>query len=266
MKKRLILPLIFILVILSGCSSKSGLEVSGSTSVAPVMTKLINEYKNKSDEHINLNADGSSAGIKGAASGISDIGMASRDLKDNEKEGLETTIMAIDAIGIIVNEENPAKNLTLKQLEAIYKGDIKNWKDVGGEDLPIVLVSRENGSGTRSAFEEMTNTLNTDGSSTVDKLNPVIVNSTGATIENVRQKRGAIGYVSIGSLEEGVHVLNIDNIEPNEENIRNKKYSIARNFNLVYKDPSKETKEFLEFIMSKQGQKIVEEEGFVSVK
>lgn len=267
MKKISVTFLLVLSFLLSGCSNFDGIEISGSTSITPLMNTLSTAYQKENNIAININADGSSAGIKAASLNISDIGMSSRELKDDELElGLNKTLIAYDAIGIVVNKGNKISELTSQQLYEIFSGKIRNWKYVGGIDLPIVVVSREDGSGTRIAFEEIVGLLNDDGTSKVNMTTPVIVNSSGATIENVKQKIGAIGYVSAGSISEEIKSLKIDSVFPISENIRNKKYKLARNFYLLSKDEKEETKKFIEFILSEKGQVIVNEKGYTSRK
>ena len=149
-----------------GCGSNSGVDaksdketkvtVSGSTSVGSPMEKLAEAFEGKnSGVKVEVQQLGSSAGIKNAIEGVSEIGMSSRDLKDEEKSsGLKETIIATDGIAVITNKANKVTDLTLDQVKDIYTGKITNWKEVGGEDAPIVVVSREDGSGTRDGFQE----------------------------------------------------------------------------------------------------------------
>ena len=151
----------------TGCGKSGGdeaassegttISVSGSTSVGPSMEKIAERFE-KANEGVSVEIQqiGSSAGIKNAIDGVSEIGMASRDLKDEEKSaGLQETKIAIDGIAVITNKNNPVKNLTTDQVKDIYTGKITNWKEVGGNDAPIVVVSREEGSGTRDGFQEI---------------------------------------------------------------------------------------------------------------
>lgn len=269
MKRRvqLIALALFSITLLAGCSQKEGLEVSGSTSIAPVMQKIITSYKDDTNTQVNINADGSSAGIKAAASGISNIGMASRELeKEEDSLGLDHHVIAYDAIAVVVNKQNKVDNLNRKQLRDIFSGKIRNWKHVGGIDLPIVVVSREDGSGTRTAFEETLGLLNENKSSKINDSMPLIVNSTGGTLENVLQKEGAIGFVSYGSINDDVNLVSLDGVKPNRETVKNKDYLLSRNFNIVAKNPDQKTKDFIEYILSDKGQKIISEEGFISIK
>lgn len=255
----------FMLIILCGCSSnQNSIEISGSTSMAPVMNKLGEYYLKEYDVKVNVNADGSSAGINAVENGVSSFGLSSRELNAKElKMNLNDYVLAIDALGVIQNEKNNVKNLTLSQLHDIFTGKILNWKEVGGIDLPIVIISREDGSGTRTAFEEKLDLYNDDKSSKVDAIRPVIVNSNGAVVENVKQKEGAIGYLSVGSIESGVKLIAVDNILPTANNIIGDKYPLARNFNVLYKKLDEREKKFLEFLKGKEAKKIIESDGLI---
>ncbi|MEG0283249.1 MAG: phosphate ABC transporter substrate-binding protein [Erysipelotrichales bacterium] len=258
---------VLLLVVLTGCGGQDKeINVSGSTSIAPLMEKLVAAYTKDNKVTINVNADGSSAGIKAASEGVSQIGMASRDLKDDEKKlGLTNDVIAKDAITIIVNKNNKVKDLSKKQIKDIFSGKIKNWSKVGGANQPITVLSREDGSGTRSAFEELFELLNIDETSMINNAKPVIANSTGAVLENVKSKDGAIGYISLGSLNDEVHSLSVDKVSPSEQTVLNNTYLVSRPFLLVSKDANEETKKFIDFIKSKEGQKIVSEEGYVKL-
>jgi len=260
--------LVAFVMLLTACSSSGGIEVSGSTSVAPLMEKLIAAYEEENDGvRINMNVDGSTTGIRAAAEGVSDIGMSSRDLEGDELSlGLTEVPIARDAIAVVVNTENKVDDLTKDQVQKIFSGQITNWKEVGGADLPIIIISREDSSGTKGAFEDIVGLLNEDKSSMVERANPVITNSNGAMIENVIQRGGAIGYVSAGSLE-GINLktLKVNGVLPTSDHIVDGKYIISRNFDIVFKDPSEEVQAFIDFILSEKGQAIVEEEGYTSV-
>ena len=267
MKKISQITAIIFALFLGGCSNNEGLEVSGSTSIAPLMTKLIADYQEDNDIHINLNADGSSAGINGVIKNISDVGMSSRELDEAEQqENLNTYVVALDAIGAIVNHGNGITNLTVQQLHDIFSGKITNWAQVGGKDLPILIVSREDGSGTRSAFEETVDLYNEDKTSKVDDSHLIIVNSSGAVLENIIQKEGAIGYISLSTADETVKLLNINDIAATEENVKNGKYLLSRNFNIVTKNENEATKAFIAYLMSEKGQAVVKREGYISVE
>lgn len=250
----------------AGCSGSNSdsIQVSGSTSVAPLMEKIKAAYTKDNKVEIAINPDGSSAGIKAADAKVSNIGMSSRVLSDDEK-GLKLTddVIALDAIAIIVNTDNKITNISLDQLKNIYAGKITNWKDLGGANQPITLVSRESGSGTKTAFEETLKLLNEDGSSKVDTLKPITANSSGAVLENVKTKPGSIGYISVESADKSVKVLSLDKVKPEEKTILDKTYKLSREFHLVYKEANDQTKKFLDYINSAEGKKVIKAAGFV---
>ena len=162
MKKIINLLIVAILLVcaLTGCSSnKEAVATDGSTSMNKVIGTLGEAFENETGITVTYNATGSGAGIQAVQEGRCDIGLASRNLKDEEKaKGLEGTILAYDGIAIIVNPNNPVSDLDVETIAKIYTGEIKNWKEVGGNDAEIVLIGREAGSGTRDGFEDITDT------------------------------------------------------------------------------------------------------------
>ena len=158
----IILSALMLMACLTACGGKEDKKVStdGSTSMSKVINALGEAFmENNSGVNFTYNATGSGTGIKAVKDGTCDIGLSSRYLKDSEKaEGLKETILAIDGIAIIVNPQNAAQNLTVEQITAVYTGEITNWKDVGGSDGEIVLIGREESSGTRDGFESITDT------------------------------------------------------------------------------------------------------------
>lgn len=262
----------FILVVslLAACgSSEEKVNVSGGTAVVPIIEAGYEEFA-KSNEGVvfNINSDGSSAGIKAANEGVSQIGLSGRDLKEEEKEfGLTETVFARDALAVIVHPSNGVDDLTTDQLHDIFGGKVTNWKEVGGKDLAITIVSREDGSGSRSVFEEKTDLLDEEENSLLATEKAVIANSTGAVVENVESKEGAIGYVSIGELDnDKIKDVSVNGVKATQENVLADKYAIARPFIMITKDESDVVNSFLEFMMSEEGQQIVKDNGLVSVK
>ncbi len=255
-----------------GCGSSDGsvsqdsskVTISGSTSVGPVVEILEEDFEAKNEGiSIEVQQIGSSAGIKNAIEGTSQIGMTSRDLKDEEKaSGLKETQIAIDGIAVITNKNNEVKDLTLEQVKDIYTGKITNWKEVGGKDAPIVVVSREDGSGTRDGFQE-----NVGFESEELTKDAQISDGSGNIKSTVEGNENAIGYISFGYVDDNVNALTIDGVELTTENIKNNTYAIARPFLFVNKEDkiSEEGTKFIEYILSDEGQKIVEEKGFISV-
>ncbi len=253
-----------------GCGSNeqanngTKVTVSGSTSVGPAMELIAESYEaNNEGVSVEIQQLGSSAGVKNAIDGVSEIGMASRDLKEEEKEaGLTETEMAIDAIALITNVNNPVKDLTKEQIKDIYTGKVTNWKEVGGNDAPIVVVSREDGSGTRGAFEEI---IGYESAELIAEAQ--IADGSGNIKSTVEGNENAIGFVSGSYVDEKVTLLTVDGVEMTTENIKDGKYPVARPFLLVYKADkiSEQGKALLDFVLSEEGQAIVEEEGLISV-
>ncbi len=346
------------------------ISVSGSTSVGPSMEKIAERFE-KANEGVSVEIQqiGSSAGIKNAIDGVSEIGMASRDLKEEEKSaGLQETKIAIDGIAVITNKNNPVKNLTTDQVKDIYTGKITNWKEVGGKnnpvknlttdqvkdiytgkitnwkevggnDAPIVVVSREEGSGTRDGFQEIVGFESTellkdaqvsDGSGnikstvennpvknlTTDQVKdiytgkitnwkevggndaPIVVVSreegsgtrdgfqeivgfestellkdaqvsdgSGNIKSTVEGNDNAIGYISFGYVDDAINALNVNDVEPTADNVTNSSYPIARPFLLVDKQDglSENGKKLIDFVLSAEGQQIMEDEGFIKI-
>jgi phosphate transport system substrate-binding protein len=238
--------------------------IAGSTSVQPLAQDLASAFQDKDpDVQIDVNGGGSSAGVKAAAEGAAQIGTSSRELKDAEKGlGLVATEIARDGIAVVVHPSNNAiANLTKDQVKKIFAGQITNWKEVGGADKPITVVTREEGSGTRGAFEEIV--LGKDV-----KMAPkaIVQSSTGGIKTAVSTTENAIGYISIGAIDTEVKPVKVDNIEATEENVKNGTFPISRPFLFLTKGEAKDLpKTFIEFVLSDEGQKIVGED-FVTVK
>lgn len=247
-------------------SNSDSVTISGSTSVGAVMEPLVEEYKKSEGKETNLEVQqiGSSSGIKNTIDGTSEIGMTSRDLKDGEKQAkLEETQIAIDGIAVITNKVNKVKDLTMEQIKDIYTGKITNWKEVGGEDSPIVVVSREDGSGTREGFETI---VGYDAEELTS--NALISDGSGNIKTTVAGNKDSIGYISLGYVDKDVSSVSISGVEATIDNVKAKKYPILRPFLLVNKPDglSEKGQAFIDYILSEDGQKIVEEHGFVSVK
>ena len=247
----------------AGSSSSSKVTVSGSTSVGSPMEKLAEVFEEKNEGiKVEVQQLGSSAGIKNAIEGVSEIGMSSRDLKDEEKSsGLKETIIATDGIAVITNSANSVTDLTLDQVKDIYTGKITNWKDVGGNDAPIVVVSREDGSGTRDGFQEKV------GFESEELVSDAKISDGSGNIKStVEGNENSIGYISFGYVDEKVNSVKIDGVEINHETVANNEYVIARPFILVNKDGiSDSAKALIDFILSDEGQGILEEKGFIRV-
>lgn len=206
-------------------------STDGSTSMEKVINSLGESFMamNK-DVKFTYNPTGSGSGIQAVSEGRCDIGLSSRALKDDEKaSGLVETVVALDGIAIVVNPENPVSDLDIDTIAKIYTGEIINWSEVGGADAEIVLVGREAGSGTRSGFEELTET--------VDKCKyRQELTSTGDVITAVAQNPDAIGYASLASVKDSVKALKVAGVTPTEETVKDGSYLIQRPFVLVTKE------------------------------
>jgi len=246
-------------------SSTSSITVSGSTSVGPLMEKEAEKFQEaNSNMKVEINQLGSSAGIKDAINGTVQIGMSSRDLKDQEKaESLTEVEIAYDGIAIIVNKANNVKSLTMSQVKDIYTGKIKNWNELGGKDSEIVVVSREDGSGTRDAFQEIVGYTSEQLTKSAQ-----IGDGSGNIKSTVAGNENAIGFISFEYVDDKINAINIDEIAPKAENVKNKSYKISRPFLLVYKEENLKDNgnKLIDFILSEEGQKIVEENGLIRIK
>ena len=235
----------------------------GSTSMEKVIGFLSEAYMEEhGDIKVTYNPTGSSSGIQAVEEGRCDIGLASRDLKEEETETLQGTVVAIDGIGIVIHPDNPVKDLTIEQIGMIYTGKITNWKEVGGSDAPIVLIGREAASGTRDGFEEVTGTK--DQCQYSQELT-----STGDVVQTVSGNPNAIGYASVASVNDSVKLVSVEGITPTTENIQNGEYKVQRNFVLVTKKDSplsEAAQAFFDFATSTQADSLITEAGAVPIK
>jgi phosphate transport system substrate-binding protein len=238
------------------------LTIAGSTSVQPFSEVLAEKFKEKNKQvQINVQGGGSSVGVEAAISGAAGIGSASRELTADEKTKLKGTTIALDGIAIVVNPANTVKALKTADVMNIYLGNIKNWKELGGPDAPITVVSREDGSGTREAFT----TLVMNKKDIIKTA--IIQNSTGAVRTTVAGDKNAIGYVSLANLNKDVKALDIDGIVASVENVQNGTYKLQRPFLYLTKEaPAGLAKAFIDFILSPEGQKILVDEGAIGLK
>ena len=238
-------------------------STDGSTSMEKVIGFLSEAYMNKNSAvKVTYNPTGSGSGIKAVQAGSCDIGLASRDLKPEEATDLNGTVVAIDGIAMIVNKENPVKDLTIEQIAALYKGEITNWSEVGGADAPVVLIGREAASGTRDGFESITDTED------ACKYNQELT-STGDVVQTVSSNPNAIGYASLASVKDTVKLISVEGVTPSTETIQNGSYKIQRNFVMVTKknaELSPAAKSFFEFATSSAADEWIIEAGAVPVK
>ena len=263
----------------AGCQNKSGknqsegqdstkalsgtVATNGSTSMEKVINSLSEQFmKDNKDVTVTYDPTGSGTGIETVSNGKCDIGLASRNLKDSEK-GLKSTTLALDGIAIIVNKDMNVEDLTVEKIADIFTGKIKNWKELGGEDLKISCIGRESGSGTRDGFESVTKT--TDKCVLSQELT-----STGAVISAVANNKNAIGYASLSTVEgqNGIKAVKVGGVECTEENIKNGTYAVQRPFILVLKEDAKlseAAQAFVDYITSKDAAELIRSAGAVPV-
>lgn len=245
-----------------GSDLEGSITIAGSTSVQPISEVLASVFMEEHrDVRISVAGGGSGAGVVAAQENTADFGAVSREVREDET-GIDTYVIAIDGIAVIVHPDNSVEDISLADVQSIFAGDITNWSDVGGADEAIVVVSREDGSGTRGAFDDIV----LGDEALVDTA--LIQNSTGAVSQSVSAEEFAIGYVSTGSLEDDVKAVQVDGVEPTSEDIVSGAYPVARPFNyVVNKDEGSSdiAQAFLDFILSEEGQNVVEEQGYVKV-
>lgn len=256
-------------------AQKASFKIKGSDTVLPLTQKEAEVFmKKNSSTSIMVTGGGSGVGISALLSGTTDIAQASRSLKLDEKmklndagKAFKETIIAYDALAVIVNPANKVKKLTREQLEGIFTGKITNWKQVGGDDLKIVVYSRETSSGTYEFFKE--HVLNKKNYASSALLMP----ATGAIVQSVSQTKGAIGYVGLAYLEKSVKALEVSYdkgktfVAPSVETAKSKKYPVTRPLYYYYLTTTQKTiMPFVNFVLSDEGQKIVLAEGYIPVK
>jgi phosphate transport system substrate-binding protein len=256
----------FCLAIGVGTTFAENIVIKGSTTVLPIAQVTLEAYmKANPGAKISLSGGGSGEGIKALIDGSTDIANSSREIKSAEvalakSKGVEPKeiAVAIDAIVPIVNPKNRVKDLTIDQLSQIYQGKIKNWKEVGGDDLQIVVISRDSSSGTFEAWGEMV--LNKA------KVTPKaqMQASNGAIVQAISKNRYAIGYIGIGYINKTVKPLTVNGVAASAKTALSKEYPVSR-FLYMYTngEPKGETAKFIKFILSSEGQKLVAKEGFV---
>jgi phosphate transport system substrate-binding protein len=273
-KTTLGLLVLFMVTVISACSnsnndtnaedtSSSRISISGSTSVGPLAEKIADKYMKKNDVKIEINQIGSSAGITNATTGVSEIGMSSRDLKEEEKaSGLVETIIAYDGIVVVTHPTNKVKGLTLDQVKQIFTGEVTNWKELGGDDLEIVVVSREDGSGSRDAFQEIV------GYTSGELVRTSIIASGNGNIKTtVATNKHAVGFISFEYIDSSISTININGVEATAENVLQEKYSLSRPFLFVHKadNLTDAGQQFIDYILSPDGQAIVAETGAIPI-
>ena len=254
-----------LLLLASTAFAETSIKINGSTTVLPIMQKVVEAYmKAHPDVKISVSGGGSGNGIKALIDGSTDIAMASRameqkeiDLAKSKGENPVQTVVAIDAIVPVVNPANKLSEITLAQLKELFTGKITSWKDLGGEG-PVVVISRDTSSGTYETWEGLVMKK--------ERVFPgaLMQASNGAVVQAVSKNKNAIGYVGIGYLDASTKGLKVEGIEATAENAKSKKYPVSRDLYLYTNGaPSGAAKGLVDFLLSAEGQKLVKEAGFV---
>jgi len=253
----------------TGCSANEGkgslkgsLTLAGSTSMEKLCEAMSESFMTENSKvTVTVEYTGSGAGIESLTAGSVDIGNASRGLKDEEKaKGCVENIVAIDGIAVITDKNNIVTDITSEDLAKVYTGEITNWKDLKGEDQPIVVIGREAGSGTRDAFEELMEVE--------DKCNYAQeLDSTGAVLAKVSSTPGAIGYVSLDVVDDTVIGVKIDGVEPTEEKILAGEYLLQRPFVMATNGEIGEQNELVrawfDYVHSESGKAVIKKVGLI---
>ena len=263
MRKTLFFTVISLLFCSLIFAANKELRISGGTAHIPIMKDIAKKFMKDSDIKVVISGGGSGVGIKQVGIGMVDIGNSGRELKKSEieKYHLIPYKIAIDGIAVVINPSNSISNLTLKEIQGIFNGKFKNWKEVGGKDSVINVYTRDRLSGTRKTFEKLALGKNKITSKAL------IVSSNGNMKVMVSNDKNAIGYLSVGYIDKNVKPVKIDGISPTLKNIKKGKYKISRYLYMVTTDkPSIYARKFIEMVLSDYGQNIVAKHHFIPVK
>ncbi|MEO6191305.1 MAG: PstS family phosphate ABC transporter substrate-binding protein [Saprospiraceae bacterium] len=251
------------------------IKIKGSDTVLPISQKEAETYMKKNPtSKITVIGGGSGVGIAAFLDGTTDIAMSSRKIKIAEKiklqeagKAFKEVTIANDALSVIVNPKNKVSQLTREQLEGIFTGKIKNWKEVGGDDEKIIAYSRESSSGTFEFFKEHVMS-NKNYASTV-----LMLPATGTIVQSVSQTKGAIGYIGLAYMESNVKALSVSYdkgksfVAPSVETAKSKKYPIVRPLYYYYLNAdAKKVKPFIDYVLSSEGQNIISKVGYIALK
>jgi len=244
-----------------GDNGMSTIIAAGSTSVQPYAEILAEKYSALyPDSAIDVQGGGSAAGIEAAEAGTAEIGMSSRALTEDESALLWSVEIAKDGLAVIVNPKNPIKNLTLEQVKDIYANTVADWSDVGGNKAKIHVITREEGSGTRSAFQD----LIMEKAQITPKA--IVQDSNGAVRQLVSSDPNSIGFISLGLVDETVKAVELDGVEATSANVINGTYNLSRPFLFLSKgEPEGLAKQFIDFTLSPEGQQLLINEGLIPV-
>jgi len=256
-------------ILTAGIALAGNISINGSTTVLPIAQKVAEAYmKEHPETKISISGGGSGNGIKALIDKTTDIANSSRAIKKEEIEMAKAKgsdpvefIVAYDCIVPVVHTSNPIKDITVDQLKAMYKGEIRNWKEIGGPDKPVVIISRDTSSGTYEVWEEKVMKK--------ERVFPgaLLLASNGAIVQAVSKNPNAIGYIGLGYMDSSIKMLTVNGITGSKETTLNKSFPVSRP--LYMYTPVKlagEIKTFMDYMVSGKGQKLVEEEGFIPLK
>jgi phosphate transport system substrate-binding protein len=250
-----------LIAVSSGCArgQREQLTLAGSTSLQPVTERWADAYRARRPElFVSVQGGGSTAGVRAALAGAAHIGLSSRALTAAESSRLRAVVVARDGIALVVHPDNPVRDLTLGQLRALYAGSVRDWSQLGGRAAPITSITREEGSGTRAAFETLVMAGQTIASSTL------VQDSAGAVRQMVGSDPAAVGYISIGLVDVTVKALLLDGTAASEASIDADKYPLVRPFLFALpqaREPNAE--EFLAWVTGPDGRALLRHEGLL---
>ncbi|SDH90180.1 phosphate transport system substrate-binding protein [Vibrio xiamenensis] len=248
------------------------INVSGSTSVSRVMDVLAEDYNAMHPgSFVAVQGVGSTAGIALLKKGVADIGMSSRYLTEGEEsDNLVTFNIAFDGLAVVVNQANEVTNVSREQLYDIYKGKITNWKQLGGADQKIAVVTREASSGSRYSFESLLGLTRVLNGREVSDISPnnLVVNSNSMVKTLVNHNKQAIGFISMGSVDRSVKAMSFEGVAPSNKSIASGEYQLSRPFMILYLDDKigDQEKAFLEYLHSDKAKQLIAEYGYIAVK
>lgn len=249
---------------LTGCgrNAQKAVNVVGSTSIQPFAESLAQAFgQTAGNPSVEVQGGGSTAGLQAVENGLTEIGMCSRALTEEESKKFTGTVIARDGLAIIVHPSNPVTNLTTEQLRGLFDGKITNWKEVGGPDLKVQPITREEGSGTRECFVKLV--MDKD---TIIK-EALTQESNGSVSEMVKGDATAVGYMSLGLVGKELKALSIDGVAPTHQEVLANKYKLVRPFLFVSKAQiSPEAQKFVDYVLSADAQALLEKEGLVRAK
>ena len=267
--RNVVIILAMLLIGVTAFAKTEKVVCSGSTTVLPIAQATAEAFMDKNpDINISIRGGGSGVGIAALQNGTVHIANSSRPIKTKEmsqcrSKGVSPTAyaVALDGIAILTHKSNTISNLSVKQLKAIYTGEIKNWKELGGPNLPIVVISRDVASGTFEVFNEKA----LGGAKVISSA--LLLASNNAVVTSVADTPGAIGYAGLGYLGGDVKTVSINKITPSKATVQNNSYPLSRKLYMYTNGKAKgAVNAYIAFIQSPEGQKIVEKEGFVALK